>query len=354
MTAEMDNITSLRIAAVQMDANPAPTSDRLERAKRLVLGAAESGAQLVVLPECFNTGYTFNEKNHTRVENIDGLTATWLRDTAAEFNIHLCGSFMMVESGDTYNTLLLFAPDGRCWRYDKNYPWGWEKGYFHESRLEPRITIADTDLGDIGFLICWDVSHLKLWEMYAGRVELMVISSCPVDVGHATFQLPDGEQFTLNDMGSRFASASDSVLLAFGDMINQQAAWLGVPVVHSIECGHIQTDIPMGRRALLGFVFAAPWMFKYFPQANEMRMSCDLVHECKILNHSGEILARLSEDDGESFALAEVNLTKSRSTPQGSQPASLIPGTSYFLADMFIPATVKSVYRKGQRQWRRI
>ena len=95
MSSQTDKSTSLRIAAVQMDANPVPTSDRLERAERLVLGAAESGAQLVVLPECFNTGYTFNEKNHTRVEKIDGQTATWLRDTAAELNIYLGGSFML-------------------------------------------------------------------------------------------------------------------------------------------------------------------------------------------------------------------------------------------------------------------
>lgn len=354
MSFEANNRTSLTLAAVQMDANPSPTSDRLERAERLVRGAVESGAQLVALPECFNTGYTFSDENHNRVETIEGQTATWLRETAAELNIHLCGSFMMVEHGDTYNTLLLLAPDGRSWRYDKNYPWGWEKGYFRGSRLEPRITVAETDLGDIGFLICWDVGHLNLWEMYAGRVDLMVISSCPVDVGHASFQLPDGEQFTLNDMGSRFASATDSVLLAFGDMINEQAAWLGVPVVHSIEYGHIQTNVPMGRRSLMGYAFVAPWMFKYFTQANDIRMSCDLVHECKILNYNGEILTRLREDDGESFTIAEVNLAQSKFTPQYPQPASLVPGTAYFLADVFIPATVKSVYRKGQRQWRRI
>jgi hypothetical protein len=348
----MKNSTKLKIAALQMDANPAPTLERLQRAERLVMGASESGAQLIVLPECFNTGYAFSEENHTRVEKIDGLTATWLHDTAVRLNIHLAGSFMLLDEGDTYNTLLLFAPDGRSWRYDKNYPWGWEQGFFRGSRLKPRITIADTDLGDIGMLICWDVSHAELWEMYAGQVDLMIISSCPVEIGHATYQFPNGDSFVPDDLGPRFAANADTVLLAFGDMLNQQAAWLGVPAVHSTECGRIQTPIPRGREAMLGYALASPKTLRYLPQANEIQMTSDLVQECKILDSSGEVLTKLSKEDGEAFTLASVNLAQSKISPQNPQPASLIPRTSYFLADVFLPAITKPVYRKGQRLWK--
>lgn len=352
MSTKMSEVRSLTIAAVQMDANPAPTVERLKRAEKLVKGAAKSGAQLVVLPECFNTGYTFSEENHARVEKIDGQTATWLRETAARLDIHLTGSFMMLDQGETYNTLLLFAPDGRSWRYDKNYPWGWEQGYFRASRQNPKLTIADTDLGDFGMLICWDVSHLELWQMYAGKIDLMIISSCPVEVGHGTYQLSDGDHFTLEDMGQRFAANKDSVLLAFGDMINQQTAWLGVPAVHSTECGHIQTDIPMGRQALLGFSLVAPRMLKYIPKANGLRMSCDLVQECKILDRNGNILVSLSEEDGESFTVAKVELPGSKEIPDLPQPPSLIPRASYFFADTLLPAIAKTVYRRGQRIWK--
>lgn len=352
MTAEKKDNNRLNVAAVQMYANTAAKLERLERAEMLVAEAAGAGAQLVVLPECFNTGYAFSEENHRRVEKMDGLTATWMRDAAARHNIHLAGTLMMLDQGDTYNTMLLCAPGGRTWRYDKNYPWGWEQGYFRRSRREPKITIADTDLGDIGMQICWDVCHRELWEMYAGRVDLMVISSCPVEVGHATFDLPSGYSFTLNDMGAIFASNADSVLLTFGDMLNQQAEWLNVPTVHAVECGHIRTEIPMGRRALLGFMFAAPWMLKYIAEADGLKMSCDLVPECKILDSSGEVLTRLANEDGEAYIQAEVKLPKEKTFPKKPQPKSLITGASYFLADVFLPAINKPVYRKGQRQWR--
>lgn len=48
---------SIKIAAIQMDARPAPTAERLARAERLITQIVPSGVDLVVLPEIFNTGY---------------------------------------------------------------------------------------------------------------------------------------------------------------------------------------------------------------------------------------------------------------------------------------------------------
>ncbi|UCG26160.1 MAG: carbon-nitrogen hydrolase family protein [Chloroflexota bacterium] len=343
---------TLSIAAIQMEANVAPTAERLARAERLVVDAAQAGAQLILLPECFNTGYAWADENHAWVETLSGTTATWLAATAAWLDVHLAGSLMLLDGDECYNALLLFAPDGRMWRYDKNYPYGWERGYFRPSRRQPNITVADTDLGKIGMLICWDVGHLDLWQAYVGQVDLLLIASCPVDAGGGIYHLPNGDHFTIDDMGSRVAVNSDAARLTFGEMIDQQAAWLGVPVIHATGLGHIRTEIPLGRRALLGFALAAPRLLKYLPQANGMEMSFDLVHECKILDADGRIVARLAEEDGERYTLAEVRLAQSPPVPQAPQPPSLAPGIAYFLADTFLPAIAAAVYRRGQRRWR--
>jgi hypothetical protein len=342
----------LRVAAVQMDANPAPTADRLARAERLVIQAAESGAQLVVLPELFNTGYSYQAENHARAETADGPTATWKREIAGRLGVHLAGSLMLLDGGEVTSALLLLAPDGRRWRYDKNYPWGWERGFFREPRTRPAVTVAKTELGAIGMLICWDAGHPRLWELYAGRVDLMVICSSPPDVGHAVYRFPDGSQITVEEFGPRVASIRDSTQAVFDEMIDQQTAWLGVPAVNTVGCGEIRTPVPQGVVSLLGYAIGAPWLLKHLAQANQMEMVCGMVHQCKVVAGDGRVLTRLTKEDGESFTLAEVQLSEPRPVPRGPQPPSPIPGLAYFISDHYLPAIVKPVYRKGRRQCR--
>ncbi|MFC1975833.1 carbon-nitrogen hydrolase family protein [Chloroflexota bacterium] len=337
----------IKIAAIQMDANPAPTQDRLDRAESLVTDAAYGGAQLVVLPELFNTGYTYADSNHRLAESFDGPTVTWMRDTAAYLNIHLAGSFLLLDHMDVYNALLLFTPDERIWRYDKNYPWGWERGYF---RAGDGITVADTDLGRIGMMICWDAGHLDLWRQYAGQIDLMLISSSPPDVSNPTYHFPNGDQVTMDQMGPLVAPFKNTGRRVFGDMINEQTAWLGVPAVNTVACGHIETHIPNGFGSVLSMLPAAPRLVKYLPQANRIRLSCDFVPGCKVVDADGRVLAELSQDEGETFTMAEVVLANERPQPARPQPRSRLSFLIYLTSDTILPLLTIPTYRRGLRR----
>ncbi len=337
----------IKVAAIQMDATPAPTENRLKRAEYMVTKAAQTGAQLVVLPEIFNTGYGYSDENHTRAEAIEGPTVTWMKDSAARHNIHLAGSLMLLDHDEVYNALLLFAPDGRMWRYNKNYPWAWERGYFRDGH---DIMVAKTDLGDLGLMICWDSGHTNLWKRYAGQVDMMIISSCPPDVGNPTYHFPNGDQVSVDDLGPIFAFTKGSGQLVFGDMINQQTAWLGTPTVNTVGTGHIKTDIPYGLATLALFLPAVPWLIKYIPQAKQMQMSCDFVQGCKIVAPNGEVLSELSQAQGESFTVADVTLADKKPTPQTLQPPSPMPWFTYLSSDIILPWLTIPVYRNGLRR----
>ncbi|MBN1937846.1 MAG: carbon-nitrogen hydrolase family protein [Anaerolineae bacterium] len=336
----------IKVAAVQMNANLAPTAERLAQAERLVIEAAEAGAQLVVLPEVFNTGYGYREENHSLAEPVDGPTATWMRDTAARLDIHLAGSLMVLEGTEVYNALLLFAPDGRRWRYDKNYPWGWERGYFRPRR---NIAVAHTDLGDIGLLICWDVAHLDLWAQYAGQVEMIVVASCPPNISNPTYCFSSGDRFGLADLGPLMASLAGIDKRIFRDMPRRQGAWLGAPVVGTVGCGQLRTPIPNGLLTLLGMVSLSPGLIRYLPQANSLELSCGVMQGTQIVDAQGNVLSELTQADEETWTMAEVTLGEKR-LPQEVQPAALVPWVAYLLSDMLLPMISIPVYRRGLRK----
>ena len=90
-----------------------------------------------------------------------------MKDQAVRHNIHLVGSLPLLDETDIYNTALLLAPDGRTWRHDKIHLVLWERAYF---RAGDQITIADTELGKLGLMICSDTLRPDLWAQYAGNV----------------------------------------------------------------------------------------------------------------------------------------------------------------------------------------
>ncbi|NTU78617.1 MAG: carbon-nitrogen hydrolase family protein [Chloroflexales bacterium] len=347
---------TVTIAAVQMDANPAPTSERLARARRLVHNAATAGAQLVVLPELFNTGYAYAETNFANAETLDGPTIAWLRATAAELGIHLAGTLLLRDSAsrrrerhqrDIFNALLLVAPDGRMWRYDKRYPCAWERGYFRPGR---RDGIAQTDLGAIGMLICWDSAHRNLWRAFAGQVDLVLISSCPPELTQPTYHFPNGARLTFDDLGPLLGRMRGGETQVFGEMINAQSAWLGVPAVNTVGAGRITTAIPNGLATLLAFLPLAPAFAPYLPQARQLQMSCDLAPGCKVVSATGAVLAEVPAGASDAFTVATVPIPEARPRPQAAQPRSPVPWLSYLSADVILPWLTIPVYRRGARR----
>lgn len=335
------------IATLQLDITPAPLAERLEHAEALVTQAARAGARLLVLPEVFNTGYAYRAENFARAEPADGPTAAWMKQLSARLGIHLAGSLLLRDGPDIYNALLLYAPDGRVWRYDKNYPWGWERAYFRGRR---HITLAETDLGTIGLLICWDVAHANLWRQYAGQVDLMLACSCPPNIPDPIYAFPDGTQVTNAQMGPLMGRLRQSAQQIFVETVAQQTAWLGVPCVNSTACGTFRSPLPNPLGSFLGFLPAAPWLVRYLPQARQIEVSAPLVEAAQIFAANGRPLAGLRREQGEAFALAEVGLPAQRPQPRSPQPRPPVPGLVYLLSDILLPLVSRGTYIRRKMQ----
>ncbi|MGC1376576.1 MAG: carbon-nitrogen hydrolase family protein, partial [Anaerolineales bacterium] len=250
----------LKVAAVQMNAEPALREKRLGHAETLIARAASQGAQLVVLPEVFNTGYAYSDQNYRLAETLHGKTVTWMKSTAHKHKVYLAGSLLLREDDEIHNAMLLVSPDGQQWRYDKTHPWCWERAYFRGGR-GPQV--AETPLGRFGLLVCWDVAHPRLWAAYAGKVDAVLVSSCPPLMHKAKTVFPDGKQLAMADTGAVMRSAFQGAEQTFGEFLRRQAAWLGVPLVVTTVSGKFSTHLPRPRLSAAAFYAMHPKLWKY-------------------------------------------------------------------------------------------
>jgi predicted amidohydrolase len=318
----------------QMDASPAPVSDRLARASVLVESAAQQSAQIVVLPELFNIGYVYDDANYAAAETLDGQTVQWMKAQAARHNLYIAGSLLLLENGDIYNAALLIAPDGRQWRYDKNYPWLYERAYFRGRR---NITIADTELGKLGILICWDAAHANLWQQYAGQVDAMLVISCPPNMGHHDLVFSDGSKINFQELNP----GVDSQFPARD--VELRAAWMQVPVAATTGSGGFKSRLPwQGLTARLELI-GRPDLWR---KADSAIMETGYFRETKIVDAQGTVLARIDHDQ-DGVVVAEVTYADQPPIPKTKQPPMHTHPFAYFAADILSNLFLSNVYRRG-------
>ena len=170
----MTVVRSVRVAAVQATPVILDAQASVAKAVRLIGEAADAGAELVVLPECFVSLYPSNawargaaafggsdelwERMWESALDVPGPEVDELAATCAARGVHLVVGINEREagrSGSLYNTLLLLGPDGLLLRHRKLMPTQHER-LFHGIGDGRDLQVADTPLGRVGGLICWE------------------------------------------------------------------------------------------------------------------------------------------------------------------------------------------------------
>jgi N-carbamoylputrescine amidase len=151
-----------RIGLVQMSATPDPDKN-LQRAIDRLHQAQAKGAQIVWLPELFQTQY-FCQREDTALfdlaEAIPGPATTRLAETARLLRIVVIASvFEKRAPGVYHNTAVMIDADGSLRGiYRKMHipddPLYYEKYYFTPGDLGYKA--FDTAVGKVGTLVCWD------------------------------------------------------------------------------------------------------------------------------------------------------------------------------------------------------
>ncbi len=301
----------VQVAAIQMDCVVGDVEANLAHAQTLVEEAAAQGAQLIVLPELFNTGYEYTDRNYTLPEPLDGRTGTWLVATARRLGVHLVGSFPARIGGRAFIIAMLVAPDGRQWVYRKVHVSVWENLYF-DSGDEPLI--AETDLGRIGLFVCWDEVFADLARAYQGRVDLLCVpSSPPTFVG----QVEDAQGRALTGIKTpRFLGQEVDTVDWFRRSQEAHARCAGVPLIYASRCGTFYSPLPYGLPFWVTLGLGNAWRIVR-AGGSRTRFRGPIMGRSAILNAQGERIANTGES-GEAVLLATVQ-------PGAPDPATLPP-----------------------------
>jgi hypothetical protein len=101
--------------------------------------------------------------------------------------------------------------------------------------------------------------------------------------------------------------------------------------------------------SFLGLLPTAPWLIRHLPQVRQMEASVNLVEAAHIFAADGKQLTELCNEQGESFALAEVTIPAERPQPHKPQPKPPVPWFMYLVSDKLLTAVSLGTYARRNR-----
>lgn len=165
----------------------------LEKARRMIGRAAETGAKLVVLPEMFNCPYVSDIFPKYAETCPEGESFRMLSSAADEEKVFLVGGSLPERDGNIiYNSSYVFDPEGKILGrhrkvhlFDVDLPGGIRVKESSTIGAGGGITVIKTDLCTIGVAICYDARFPEL-------IRMMVLEGAEVIVIPAAFNMTTG------------------------------------------------------------------------------------------------------------------------------------------------------------------
>jgi N-carbamoylputrescine amidase len=282
---------TLRVAAVQIESKHGLIEANHAHAVPFIEEAVAAGAELVVLPELFASGYIPNKSIWDFAEPRGGPTATWLGQTSKRLGVWLGAGLIETDGQDFFNVFVVCGPDGciaGTARKDNAEAFCFKRGR--------GLHVIDTAISKIGVGICADNHFASLLaRLQAEAVDLMLMP-------HA-WPTPVRTTGLVSEQDIREQRAKPQQLAAL------YARCLGVPVVFLNGIGR------MARLAgLLGRVMD-PEVFR-------------LEGRSRIIDSDGTLKVELGNEEGVMTADVTLDPARKRSLTPPSYRGWLHPGSA--------------------------
>jgi predicted amidohydrolase len=224
---------------------------------------------------------------------LEGPALSLMHEMAGAYNAIVGGSFICRRNRDSYNTFLLVSPDGSYQAHDKDLPTMWENCYYRGGSDDG---ILDSPVGKVGAALCWEFVRAQTARRLRGKVEMVVGGTCWWDLPRHSVGMPK--------------SLSERNLKILHETPGRFARLVGAPVVHASHAGRFRGKSP--------WLPGVPYESYY-------------LGETQIVDGAGNILGRLTREDGDGVITAKV-------TPGRVEPSEDIPDR-YWIPNL--PSVIK-------------
>lgn len=261
----------IHVAAIQMNTILGDRKQNYHKAKKLIAEAVEKSAQIIVLPELFDTGYRVEEQDTILAQSIPGPVTDWLEKLAKEYQVVLVTAILEkeIETAQVYDTAVIVSPDGLVGSYRKIQLWGMEKSRFQPGNKLPIFQIDDWKIGlqicyEIGFpegarILSMKDAHLLLYpsafgheRLYAWKqatraralengIYLVAANRSGIDKDETVFA---GHSRIVNPQGQVLAEAAreDEVIVSMIDLEQIQAQREKIPYIKDLDHSLYQSE----------------------------------------------------------------------------------------------------------------
>lgn len=147
---------TFKLAIVQMKVDGGKWKQNLDRAGKRIAEAAANGAEVVLLPEAMDLGWTDPSSLREAQPVPGGETSEFLSEMARQHRVYICSGLTEKAGDKVYNAAVIIDPDGRIiLKHRKINELDIGHPYY---ALGDRLNVVSTEYGTFGLLICADAT----------------------------------------------------------------------------------------------------------------------------------------------------------------------------------------------------
>jgi len=211
----------VKIACLQMQILKHDKDANLKKARQMIDEACAEGADLLILPETFNTGWIFADREEAFAHSEavpEGRSCQMLLEAAKEKGVYIVATLVENAGVDLYNTAVLVGPEGFIGKYRKLHPCEDEVYWAEPGDLG--LPVFHTKIGRIAVLICLDAYYPETSRICAMQgADVICVPSNWGDVKESR-QLPD-PYWTMGPVLCMANALSNHVIVAGCNCVGQ-------------------------------------------------------------------------------------------------------------------------------------